>query len=75
MNVKSLKDFKNKEGIKMGFKKIEDFNLKNTCRDPEHYPPTQIVLEPGIYEWTCPNCGNVTIVNIPKITCQLKRRM
>lgn len=27
------------------------------CLDPSHYPPTMIVLEPGIHTWKCPSCG------------------
>jgi len=36
-------------------KKIAD--LKQPCLHPEHDPPSHMVLEPGIYEHTCPNCG------------------
>lgn len=27
------------------------------CTHAEHNPPTMIVLEPGLYEHTCPGCG------------------
>jgi len=27
------------------------------CRHPDHDPATMIVREPGIYEHTCPACG------------------
>lgn len=27
------------------------------CVSPEHNPPTHIVLEDGVYEYTCPSCG------------------
>lgn len=30
---------------------------KRGCYHPEHNPPTHIVLEPGIYEHTCPGCS------------------
>ena len=30
------------------------------CRDPEHNPPTHIVLPPGTYENVCSSCGFVT---------------
>jgi hypothetical protein len=42
----------------MGTVKIADLKPQEICRHPEHNPPTMIVLEPGVYEHTCPNCGN-----------------
>jgi hypothetical protein len=39
-------------------KKIADLQEKEPCLDPEHNPPAMIVLEPGIYEHTCPSCNN-----------------
>ena len=53
---------------KGGFKKIKSFEKEDICQDSEHNPPTLIVLEPGVYEYTCPSCGHVTIVEIPLIT-------
>ena len=53
----------------MSFKKIEDSKWEiNTCKSPEHNPPMHIVLQPGNYEWTCPQCGNVQIIIVPEIT-------
>lgn len=37
-----------------GLKKIGE--VKRACRNPSHNPPMHIVLEDGIYEWTCPGC-------------------
>jgi hypothetical protein len=37
---------------------------KKTCFHPEHDPPTMILLEPGLYEHTCPGCGRVTTFRI-----------
>jgi hypothetical protein len=37
---------------------------KKTCLHPEHDPPTMILLEPGMYEHTCPDCGYVTTFRI-----------
>jgi hypothetical protein len=34
------------------------------CADPEHNPPTHMVLEPGTYQHDCPRCGAVTTFNI-----------
>ena len=37
------------------------------CLDPQHNPPTNIVLDPGgIYEYTCPFCGKKTVINEEK---------
>ena len=55
-----------------GFRRIADEDVKEqaeACPSPEHYPPTEIGLGPGTYEYTCPECGHVTIVKIPKIAC------
>lgn len=38
--------------------KIRD--IPKPCYHPEHNPPTMIVLEPGVYRHTCPQCGHVT---------------
>lgn len=48
-------------------KKVGD--TPETCLNPEHNPPSHIVLVPGIYEHTCPDCGKKTTFTIPKITC------
>lgn len=52
---------------KRGFRKIDDPEDK-VCRDPAHNPPSHIVLQPGTYEYTCPSCGNVQVIKVPKIT-------
>lgn len=31
--------------------------ITKKCYDPEHRPPGHVVLPPGIYEYTCPGCG------------------
>ena len=38
------------------------------CLHPEHNPPTNIVLDPGVYEHECPSCGHSQIVTIGRIT-------
>lgn len=45
-------------------------NAHNTCQDPEHNPPTMIVLEPGTYRHTCPGCGRNMIFTVPGVTCR-----
>ena len=36
------------------------------CKSSEHNPPTMIVLEPGKYEYVCPQCGFVQIFYVNK---------
>ena len=44
-------------------KRISDLpKPKGPCMNPGHYPPSMIVLPDGIYEHTCPGCGNVETV-------------
>ena len=44
----------------MTLKKIRDLPYEEVCTHPSHNPPEFIVLEPGVYEHTCPGCGHVT---------------
>lgn len=48
----------------MPLKKIRDLPEKKICRDPEHEFPNMMVLEPGIWEHTCPGCGKATVVRV-----------
>ena len=52
------------EYTKGGTRKIADAPPR-PCQNPEHNPPGMMVFSPGIYEHTCPGCGNkqVFIVN------------
>lgn len=52
----------------MPFTKFTPFREQEICKDKQHNPPSMIVLEPGIHEWTCPSCGKVTVIKVPKIT-------
>lgn len=40
---------------KSSLRKISDIPL--TCRSENHNPPGNMCLSPGLYEWTCPDCG------------------
>lgn len=52
-----------------GFKKVMDWPDHVVCRHPEHNPPGHIVLEPGIYHYTCPGCGHTRRIEIwPRAT-------
>ena len=39
------------------------------CLDPEHDPPGNIVLPPGMYEYVCPGCGTKVTFSVPMMTC------
>ena len=55
------------------FEYIEDdagVSCQPLCTHPEHWPPTNIVLSPGLYKYTCPGCGHVTVVRVPAIMCE-----
>ena len=51
-----------------GFRKISDAPPM-PCQHPEHHFPGMIVLEPGTYEHTYPQCGKKQIVTVPRIYC------
>jgi predicted RNA-binding Zn-ribbon protein involved in translation (DUF1610 family) len=54
-----------------GFKKVPDpLGTGHTCSHPEHNPPGQIVLPPGLYEYTCPGCGRSIVIRIREIKCR-----
>ena len=38
------------------------------CRHPEHDFPGMIVLEPGVWEHECPQCGRKQVRNITRPT-------
>jgi hypothetical protein len=50
-----------------GLTKIGEVN--QPCNNPSHNPPTNIYLEPGIYEYVCPGCGEKTTFQVYGITC------
>ena len=50
-----------------GLKKVDDVPMP--CVHPEHNPPTHIVLQPGVYEYTCPGCGRVVRFTVNGIVC------
>lgn len=45
-------------------KKIAELDPKETCTHREHLPPHHRVYEPGVYEHTCPSCGQITTFTI-----------
>jgi len=51
----------------MALKKIKE--VKPPCFSPEHYPPGNIVLDPGEYEHTCPQCGYKTTFTVYGTYC------
>lgn len=54
-----------RQSAKGGFKKISGFRKINDgqCMHPEHKPPMHIVLSPGVWEYTCPCCGESVVVH------------
>lgn len=53
-------------GNAAGIRRIGDVPVP--CSHPEHYPPSNMVFEPGIYEHTCPACGKRTEFTVPSVT-------
>ncbi len=50
----------------MPIRKIADLpETPDRCTDSDHHLPFHIVLEPGIYEHTCPSCGKRTVFVTP----------
>lgn len=56
----------NKDEWRSGLRKIADAP-PIPCQHPEHKFPGMIVLEPGIYEHICPQCGARQIRRIPRV--------
>lgn len=52
-------------------KKIKSWNIK-ICKHPEHEPPKFISLKPGVYEHTCPGCGQKKMISIRGFTMDVK---
>jgi len=44
----------------MSTKKIADLSPSERCLHPEHFPPSMMVYQDGVYEHACPGCGHVT---------------
>lgn len=53
---------------KGGFIGFEPPTTSTQCPDPEHLPPSHIVLKAGKHTYQCPSCGHITIVNVPQIS-------
>lgn len=51
-----------------GLRKIKSFEAKDICRSSSHNPPTHILLSPGEYEYSCPDCGQICRFTVPLIT-------
>ena len=53
----------------MTIRKLDDYESgpwgHTPCHNPEHNPPGMIVLPPGVYEHTCPGCGQITRFTVP----------
>jgi hypothetical protein len=51
----------------MPLKKIAD--IPKPCLSSEHNPPSSMVYDPGVYEWTCPSCGNIITFTVNGFYC------
>jgi predicted RNA-binding Zn-ribbon protein involved in translation (DUF1610 family) len=49
----------------------EGWRHVKVCKNPEHNPPSHIVLEPGAYEHTCPGCGHKTVFRVTAPTLKV----
>lgn len=63
LRIVNRSDYRNKN---MPLRKISD-PLPLPCNHPEHNPPGMMVLSPGTYEYTCPQCGNKQIFTVPQV--------
>ena len=43
---------------------------RGSCPSPSHGPPSMVALEPGEWEWTCPDCGGVTRFAVSGVVCE-----
>lgn len=41
---------------------------RRACQSREHNVPTMIVLPAGYHEYQCPDCGEITKINVPEVT-------
>jgi predicted RNA-binding Zn-ribbon protein involved in translation (DUF1610 family) len=53
----------------MPLMKISEPKDDRPCISSEHFPPSMIALSPGMYEHTCPACGNKIIFRVTGIYC------
>lgn len=49
--------------------KISEPTREEQCTSSEHNPPMHIVLDPGTYEYTCPQCGKKVTFTVPMVMC------
>ena len=54
---------------KGGFIDYKPPTNEKRCLDEQHNPPGLILLKPGEHTYKCPSCGEITIINVPLITC------
>lgn len=40
----------------------------DACRDPEHNPPSHIVLPDGVHTYRCPSCGREVTIRVQRPT-------
>lgn len=52
----------------MPTRKIADLKCKVPCADPDHDPPSMMVLPDGLWEHECPTCGHRQVFRVSKPT-------
>lgn len=45
-------------------RKVGELGAYNFCTSVDHYPPSYIVYDPGVWEHTCPSCQKVIRFNV-----------
>ncbi len=56
----------------------EPWKKPQLCMNSEHNPPSHMVFPPGVYEHTCPGCGNkitFAVDGMMKYLCKKEDRM
>jgi hypothetical protein len=46
--------------------------MPRPCLHPEHNPPSNIVLDPGVYQHTCPACGRSITFTVHSVVCSVR---
>lgn len=58
----------------MPTRKIADLPEVKRCHHPEHYPPTMMVFQPGVYEHECPGCHHVIVFTVRREATLSKKK-
>lgn len=56
-------------------RRLKAYEQEKMCMSAEHNIPMFISLKPGVYEHTCPNCGQATTFSVPAYSLQKKNKV